>query len=176
MVMYATKLTRRKLLVGLLAICAMVVGAGCLLFTSGDEATTVVAENSISCKLATNEDRVAFLRGYGWEIDVNPVAEQDVRIPDTFDAAYESYNELQKTQGLDLTRYQGRKCQLYVYQVLNDPSGESGVTANLVLYRDRLIAADICSENADGFVRAITERPQAQNTDQTAQSNTGTEE
>jgi len=29
MVMYATKLTRRKLVVGLLAVCAMVVGAGC---------------------------------------------------------------------------------------------------------------------------------------------------
>ena len=86
------------------------------------------------------------------------MSEQDVRIPDTFDAAYQSYNELQKTQGLDLTRYQGRKCQLYVYQVRNDPSGETGVTANLVLYRDNLIAADICSEDADGFVRAVTDR------------------
>ena len=99
------------------------------------------------------------MRSYGWEVDANPIAEQDVRIPDTFDAAYESYNALQKTQGLDLTRYQGRKCQLYVYQVRNDPSGEEGVTANLVLYRGRLIAADICSEDADGFVRAIPDRP-----------------
>lgn len=157
MVMYATKLTRKKLIAGLLAVCAMVTGAGFWLF--GDEpAEQAAAEASISCKLKTNDERVAFLRGYGWEVDENPVAEQDVRIPDTFDAAYESYNELQKTQGLDLTRYQGRKCQLYIYQVRNDPSGEDGVTANLVLYRDQLIAADICSEEADGFVRAVTDR------------------
>ncbi len=158
MVMYATKLTRRKLVVGLLAVCAMVVGAGCWLLGGEADTASTAAEVSISCKLKTNDDRVAFLRGYGWEVDENPASEQDVRIPDTFDAAYQSYNELQKTQGLDLTRYQGRKCQLYVYQVRNDPSGETGVTANLVLYRDNLIAADICSEDADGFVRAVTDR------------------
>ncbi len=177
MVMYATKLTRRKLVVGLLAVCAMVVGAGCWLLGGEADTASTAAEVSISCKLKTNDDRVAFLRGYGWEVDENPVSEQDVRIPDTFDAAYQSYNELQKTQGpdtfdaayqsynelqktqgLDLTHYQGRKCQLYVYQVRNDPSGETGVTANLVLYRDNLIAADICSEDADGFVRAVTDQ------------------
>lgn len=158
MVMYTTKLTRRKIVVGLLAFCAMIAGTGYWIFGGRADAASAVAEISISCKMKNNEDRVAFLRGYGWEVDPSPVAEQDVRIPDTFDAAYESYNALQKTQGLDLTRYQGRKCKLYVYQIHNDPSGEQGVTANLVLYRDRLIAADICSENADGFVHAITDR------------------
>ena len=159
MIMYATKLTRRKLVIGLLALCAVVVGAGCWLWGGQEPAASAAAETSISCKLKTNEERVDFLRSYGWEVDANPIAEQDVRIPDTFDAAYESYNALQKTKGLDLTRYQWRKCQLYVYQVRNDPSGEEGVTANLVLYRGRLIAADICSEDADGFVRAIPDRP-----------------
>lgn len=159
MVMYTTKLTRRKIVVGFLALCAVIVGTGYWLFGGGQENTaSAVAETSISCKLKDNQDRVSFLRSYGWEIDESPAAEQDVRIPDTFDAAYESYNALQKTQGLDLTKYQGRKCKLYVYRVHNDPSGEQGVTANLVLYRDRLIAADICSENADGFVHAVTDR------------------
>lgn len=158
MVMYATKLTRRKLVIGLLAMCAVVVGAGCWIVGKTTETISVSSETSIACKLKTNEDRVEFLRGYGWEVDPNPVVEQQVRIPDKFDAAYESYNAIQKTQGLDLTRYQGRKCQLYVYQVMNDLSGEQGVTANLVLYRDRLIAADVCSQQADGFVRAITDR------------------
>lgn len=160
MLMYTTKLTRRKLVVGIVTLCAIVLGVGCWIVGSASETISVAGENSIACKLKTNDDRVAFLRGYGWDVDPNPVAEQEVRIPDTFDAAYESYNALQKTQGLDLTKYQGRKCQLYVYQVLNDVSGEPGVTANLVLYRDRLIAADVCSQDADGFVRAITDRSQ----------------
>ena len=55
--------------------------------------------------------------------------------------------------------YKGRKATLYVYEVRNDPSGEEGVTASLVLYRNRLIAADICSAQTDGFIRAVTERP-----------------
>lgn len=156
MVMYTTKLTRRKIVVGILALCAVIAGTGYWIFGQG-HAASAAAETSISCKLRENEDRVSFLRSYGWETDPTAVAEQDVRIPDTFDAAYESYNALQKTQGLDLTKYQGRKCKLYVYRVHNDPSGEQGVTANLVLYRDRLIAADICSEKADGFVHALTD-------------------
>ncbi|MBS5164543.1 MAG: DUF4830 domain-containing protein [Butyricicoccus sp.] len=159
MVMYTTKLTRRKIVVGFLALCALVVGTGYGLFGGrAEDAASAAAETSISCKLEGNEDRVSFLRSYGWEVEESPAAEQEVRIPDTFDAAYESYNALQKTQGLDLTKYQGRKCKLYVYRVHNDPSGEQGVTANLVLYRNRLIAADICSEHADGFVRAVTDR------------------
>ena len=55
------------------------------------------------------------------------------RIPDEFDETYEEYNDLQKTQGLDLEKYKGRNATLYVYSVRNDPSGEEGVTANLVL-------------------------------------------
>ncbi len=158
MIMYTTKLTKKKIAVGLIALCAVIVGTGCWILGGRADTASAAAENNISCKLKSNEERVAFLRGYGWEVDESPAAEQDVRIPDTFDAAYESYNALQKTQGLDLSKYQGRKCKLFVYRVHNDPSGEEGVTANLVLYRDRLIAADICSQNADGFVHAITDR------------------
>ena len=62
MVMYATKLTRRKLVIGLLALCAVVVGAGCWLWGGQEQAASAAAETSISCKLKTNDDRVAFLR------------------------------------------------------------------------------------------------------------------
>lgn len=162
MVVYATKLTRRKIAAGLLVLCALALGVGRLVVGGEPETVSVSAGDSIACKLKTNEDRVNFLRGYGWEIDETPVTEQAVRIPDVFDAAYQSYNELQKSQGLDLTRYQGKKATLYIYTVRNDPSGEEGVTASLVLYRNRLIAADISSAAADGFVRPVTERPAAQ--------------
>lgn len=164
MVVYATKLTGRKIAVGVLAVCALVFCVGRIAMGGGEEAAAVSAEASasIACKLKTNEDRVGFLRGYGWEVDETPVTEQEVRIPDVFDAAYQSYNALQQTQGLDLTRYQGKKAVLYIYNVRNDPSGEEGVTASLVLYRNRLIAADISSAASDGFVRAVTERPAAE--------------
>ena len=104
MVVYATKLTGRKIAAGLLVLCALALGVGRLVVGGEPETVSVSAGDSIACKLKTNEDRVNFLRGYGWEIDETPVTEQAVRIPDVFDAAYQSYNELQKSQGLDLTR------------------------------------------------------------------------
>ena len=158
MVVFAMKLTARRVAAGLLAACALVWGISAVT-GRGEEAVSAAGEASIAQKLKTNEDRTAFLRGYGWEIDDTPVIETEVRIPETFDASYQSYNELQKAQGLDLERYKGKKAELYVYAVHNDPSGEEGVTASLLLYRDRLIAADISSAQADGFVRAVTERP-----------------
>lgn len=158
MFVYATKLTVKKAAVGLLALAAVIWGVSTL-SARGADTTSAAAEATLSQKLATNEARVEFLKSYGWEVEEVPKSEVEVRIPDTFDAAYEEYNALQKTQGLDLEKYKGRKAMLYVYPVQNDPSGEEGVTASLVLYRNRLIAADICSARADGFIRAVTERP-----------------
>lgn len=160
MIVYATKLTIKKAVIGLLAVAAVVWGITALT-PQGVQTVSAAAtgSGSLSQKLKTNEDRVAFLRSYGWEVDDTPVTETEVRIPDQFDAAYEDYNQMQQKQGLDLSRYKGKKAALYVYAVHNDPSGEEGVTASLVLYRNRLIAADVCSAQADGFIRGVTERP-----------------
>ena len=157
MIVYATKLTVKKAAVGLLALAAVIWGVSTLRTASADIASAS-GEASLSQKLGTNEERVEFLQSYGWEVDETPVSETEVRIPDEFDETYEEYNDLQKTQGLDLEKYKGRNATLYVYSVHNDPSGEEGVTANLVLYRNRLIAADVCSAQKDGFLRMITER------------------
>lgn len=160
MIVYATKLTVKKAAIGLLALATVIWGVSAL-SVRGTEAASVAAEASLSQKLKTNEERVDFLESYGWQIDQTPVSETEVRIPDEFNAAYHEYNELQNAQGLDLTKYKGRKAMLYVYHVLNDPSGEEGVTASMVLYRDRLIAADVCSAQVDGFIRPVTEWPSA---------------
>lgn len=158
MIVYATKLTVKKALVGMLAVAAVVWGIAALA-PEGLEAVSAAGTAELSQKLKTNEDRTAFLRSFGWEVDDTPLSETEVRIPDEFDEAYQSYNELQRSQGLDLEKYRGRKVMLYVYAVHNDPSGEEGVTASLVLYKNRLIAADICSADADGFIHGVTERP-----------------
>lgn len=161
MFVYATKLTAKKAAAGLLVLAAVI--GGVYLLRPDAQTTAASGSASLSQKLETNEKRVEFLQSYGWEVDETPTSETEVRIPDEFDETYTEYNELQKTQGLDLEDYKGRNVTLYVYLVRNDPSGEEGVTANLVLYRNRLIAADVCSPDKDGFIRAVTERP-AENT------------
>lgn len=161
MFVYATKITVKKAAIGLLALAAVIWGVASLRPAADVQTVSMTESTDLSQKLSTNEQRVKLLEGCGWQVDAQPVSETEVRIPDEFDAAYAQYNALQKQQGLDLEKYKGRRAKLYVYNVRNDPSGEQGVTANLVLYRNRLIAADICSSQKDGFLRTITERPAA---------------
>ena len=82
-----------------------------------------------------------------------------MQIPKSFDDDYRAYNALQIEQGMDLTPYQGKRATLYTYELLSYPTGESGVTANLLVRRGRLIAADISAAEADGFVHGITQQP-----------------
>ncbi|MCI7125272.1 MAG: DUF4830 domain-containing protein [Agathobaculum sp.] len=164
MIVYATKVTVKKAIAGVLVIGAVVWGVAAL---SPRAAETVSAQNAaqstdLSGKLKTNEQRVALLESLGWKVNPEPRSEREVQIPKTFDDNYQAYNAIQLGQGLDLTPYQGKRATLYTYELTEYPTGAQGVTANLLIRRGRLIAADISAAEADGFVHGITEQPGAQ--------------
>ena len=105
--------------------------------------------------IKTNEDRVNFIKGFGIEIDTEPVEEQSFAMPDNFDRVILGYNELQKKQGLDLSKYAKKKVTRYAYKVTNyDSEGE--VYANLFIHRGKIVACDISSLSPDGFVTPLT--------------------
>lgn len=101
--------------------------------------------------MKTNEDRVAFIEQFGVKVDPNPVEEKPFLMPENFDRIISGYNELQKKQGLDLSKYAKKKVTRYTYKVENyDSEGE--VFVNLFIHRQRIIACDICSAAPEGFV------------------------
>ena len=161
MIVFAAKVSVRKIVVGVLAVGLVLVGAAALLPGSAKTDTAVSAEGvTLDTKLKTNEDRVALLTQCGWSVESEPVGTQEVQIPDTFDEVYEQYNAIQQAQGLDLTPYQGKRATLYTYALTAYPTGEEGVMANLLVHKNRLIAADITSAQADGFVHGLLDMPQ----------------
>ncbi len=161
MIVFAAKVSVRKIVVGVLAVGLVLVGAAALLPKTAEADTAVSAEGvALSAKLKTNEDRVALLTACGWSVESEPVGTQEVQIPDTFDEVYEQYNAIQQAQGLDLTPYQGKRATLYTYALTAYPTGEQGVTANLLVRSNRLIAADITSAQTDGFVHGLLDMPQ----------------
>ena len=106
-------------------------------------------------QVRTNEERIEFLSQFGWTVDAAPVEEVSVTIPSQFDKVFVGYNELQKQQGLDLSKYKTKEVTRYTYNVINYPDYEGTVYASILVYRGRVIGGDICSASSDGFVVSL---------------------
>ena len=106
--------------------------------------------------IKTNEDRVAFLRNYGIEVQSDPSEILEVTVPGEFDGIYSKYNEMQKVEGLDLEKYRNKQVKRFTYVVTNY-NYDGTVYANLLVYKNNIIGGDICSADINGFVRGFTE-------------------
>ena len=105
--------------------------------------------------IKTREDRVGFIERLG--VRVSPESEESCAfsMPESFDRVIVGYNELQKKQGLDLSKYAGKRVTRYTYKVENyDAEGE--VLVNLFVYRSKIVACDISSADPEGFVLPLT--------------------
>lgn len=127
--------------------------AALILLVPAYESPGVGVSGSVSYeKVKTNEDRVKFLSDFGWTVNERPVESREVTIPEEFDAVFVEYNNLQKLQGLDLSKYKRKDVMRYTYEVQNYPDYEGKVYANMLVYKNRIIGGDICSAAYDGFV------------------------
>ncbi|MBE6577600.1 MAG: DUF4830 domain-containing protein [Ruminococcaceae bacterium] len=124
---------------------------------SGNEAVSTASEIDYS-GIKTNEDRIRFLGQFGWQVGTDAIDSTEVTIPEEFDKVFTAYNELQKRQGLDLSKYKGKNVQRYTYEITNYDGYDGKVYANILVYRNKVIAADVCSADVGGFVHGI-ERP-----------------
>ncbi len=106
-------------------------------------------------KIRSNEDRIAFLAQFGWQVDPTPTEETTVTIPREFDKVFAAYNELQRGQGLDLSQYSAKTVERYTYRVTNYEGFAGTVQANLLIYRGRVIGGDICSADTNGFLHGF---------------------
>ncbi len=106
-------------------------------------------------KIKTAEDRIAFLKQFGIEVNPTPVEEAEVTIPAEFDKVYESYNELQKKQGFDLAKYQKKDVMRYTYLVTNYDGYNGDVYVSMLVYKKRVIGGDVCSADANGFIHGF---------------------
>ena len=109
-------------------------------------------------KIKSNADRVTFLKQFGWEVDAQPINEQEVIIPAEFDKIFAAYNELQKSQGLNLTKYRGKDVTRYTFAIKNYEGYDGTVWANVLVYRNRVIGGDICSADVSGFVHGFEKK------------------
>ncbi len=122
----------------------------------GGETAMASADGEINFGgMKTNEDRVSFIESFGVKVEKDPIEEEAFTLPKNFDRIISGYNELQKKQNLDITKYQNKRITRYTYKVINyDHDGD--VYVNLFVYRSKIVACDISSASPTGFVTPLT--------------------
>lgn len=154
MFIITAKVPRRKIAIG--AVFGVLLCCCAITLHLGGAARTASAAAAPSPKgIRTNQDRVAYLSAYGWEVKEEPLATQELIIPDELDDSYLDYLALQQEQGFDLERYAGKRVKRYTYEITNYPSGEMGVQANLLLYRTTVVGGEVLSPQLDGFLHGL---------------------
>lgn len=105
---------------------------------------------------ATNEERVAFLATFGWSVNAEPTEAQKVRIPDTAEnEVFARYNDLQKSQGYDLTAYAGKEVMRYAYEILNYPEASAPVYASVLVCDGIIIGGDVTNTAPEGVIHGF---------------------
>ena len=140
----------RKTAVFIVVMIALVL-VGIILLASAHHASVDGAPEPVYT-VKNEKSRVAYLRQYGWEVASPAISESEVLIPRSFSDVFESYNQLQKQQGFDLSDYCGLEVELYTYTVLN--YGDD-VVAQLYVLSGSVIGADVHSTQLDGFMIGV---------------------
>ena len=164
MIVFTTKITPKKIIGGILALSLVICSGIAIAHDVGRQDGILILDEQVmereEKKVKTNEDRVSLLEGYGWTVDKEPLEFMEVRIPEEFDGVYNEYNEIQKRQGLDLSGYSGKRVMRYTYKITNHPSKDENVVANIIIYKNKLRAGDVCSSKLGGFMHGLDEKPQ----------------
>ena len=117
---------------------------------------TTMNENISFNNIKSSDDAIKFLEQYGWTVVEMPIEECEITIPKEFDKVLTTYNEIQKQQGLDLSKYQKKTALRYTFNVTNYPEYEGTVYANVIIYKNKVIAGDICSADSRGFIHTLS--------------------
>lgn len=148
------KVDLKKILIIVGAVAAVVIALILLLGNSSDAADTAAPA------VSGNDARVEFLKGFGWEVAASPTESGQVKIPEQPSEVFDRYNQLQKSQGYDLTQYGGKTVMRYVYKVTNYPGATDPVYATVLVYKNQIIGGDITDTSATGVVQGFQSKEQ----------------
>ena len=95
-------ISRRRMVLLSLAL-GLVIGsalmlAGCF---GGDKTPEIITA-------ATAEERVAYLEGFGWQVNPQPIETLDLQLPERLENEWETYAKLQKEQNLPFADFAGQ--------------------------------------------------------------------
>lgn len=145
MLIWTAKFSRKRAVASVLFLGVVMAALIVLAGRTPDEPETPLP------KLTCNEEQVAYLQSLGWDVEPEPIETLQFLLPAELEEPYRSYNELQLSQGFDLSECCGKQISRSTYTVKNYPGQPQGVQANLYICDDVPVAGDVCSSGAKGF-------------------------
>ena len=127
-----------------------------VLFFGGGESVYAMADGEVIrySGVRTAEEREDFLKQFGIEVKEGSEHSETFSVAQSLDRVLLSYNELQKKQGLDLSKYTGKRLVRYTYEVANCAE-EGTVYVNILVSRGRVVGGDVSREGDALFVIAL---------------------
>lgn len=100
---------------------------------------------------------VEFISGFGWVCSSEPDEIREIIIPVEFNDVYYNYNNIQISQGYDLTNYKGERVKKWTYTITNYPGfeNEEYIKINVLVHDGKVIGGDVCSIKLDGFMHGF---------------------
>ncbi len=148
MLIMTAKIDKTKFALALGAIAVTIGLLFALLGGSGSDA--ILAD--------TNDARVKILTDLGWDVTLSPAQSMEVRIPQESSQVFDRYNDLQKSQGYDLSKLAGKTVTRYLYTITNYPGATEPVYASLLVYQNRLVGGDITDTTPGGQILGLVPR------------------
>lgn len=149
MVVLTAKVDFKKMMLILALVAAVLLG---LILFLGNSQQTFRTDHQ---DLASNDGRVHFLKGFGWEVQNSPKESGQVLIPQESNEVFDRYNALQKCQNYDLSKFVGKKVMRYVYEVTNYPGATEPVYATVLVYKNQVIGGDITNTAPGGKIQGF---------------------
>lgn len=153
MVVMTAKISKVKLIIAVLLVLAVILFA--VIYLQGSSMDSEIDEVRTS-DINTNEQRIAFLESYGWEVSEQPVETEAILIPEELNDVLAQYNTLQKSQNFDLTDYAGKQAKRYVYEVTNYEGTKAPVYATLLIHQGTVIGGDITLTEGKGLMHGFS--------------------
>ncbi len=154
MFVYSVKTKHLKvfLLVGFVLFTAV------SLFILSNESQETSSNNDMFLLAETHEERMKFVSQFGWQVDEEPVQVKEIIIPTEADEVYTAYNDIQRSQGFDLTEFAGERAKCWTYTVKNYEGYENHecIQINILVYDGKVIGGDVCSVELDGFMHGFS--------------------
>ena len=153
MFIYSVRASSLKFFAVLVLTVALLVGV----WLTQDDVLAASSDGVVDFSgINTEEDRKSFIEGFGIKLSEEKEESESFVMPESFDRVMMGYNEIQKSQGLDLSKYARKKITRYTYKVAEYQGYDGDVVVNLFVFRDRIVGCDISSSDPDGFVKPLT--------------------